>query len=193
MLRKGFIGFSNVRRSTYGSSSRYSQFIRYNSTTSWLNPLSKFKKKEVPKTVNIPSIIIEEPEPNTYSTNSNNTNQHAPSNKALIRDLKHYLKSDVPDIIRVKVLTDKLSQYIHNVPDFALDKQAIPLINKVFMKLQQLGGAQEVLPLPDLLVLFEKSAIAITNTSSLLASLYVPEYVAFLARHFLTDFGGKYQ
>lgn len=154
--------------------------------SAWYSPLSQFGRKRDPARPTSgtnAAIQIEEPE----------TRHAGPSQRptALIQDLKHYLKTDIPDTLQNKILRDKLLQLVATVPDFGVDSAIIPLINKVFLRLRALGGTKTKspvkdlqLPMDEMLKLFERSVLAITAPRAG-AGVYVPEYVALLAKFFL--------
>ncbi|CAH2353002.1 putative mitochondrial group I intron splicing factor CCM1 [[Candida] railenensis] len=189
MIRRGIV--AGAYRHEVLSGQRL--FIR--SKSKWFNPLSRFsnksnKQEHSPQSNQQVSnkshmVTIEEPD-NSYTSGSGKEANHA----SLVRDFNHYLRTDIPDILQQKILTDKLSQYIRVVPDFGSDKTTIPILNKVFLRLYTLQNneIEGTLSLDELLILFEKSTLAVTNESrSNSENFYVPKYLALLARHFYTQ------
>lgn len=188
MIRKGIVAGAYRHEVLYQR-----LFIR--SKSKWFNPLSRFgnkanRQEQSPQPNQQAqhksnTITIEEPD-TSYTSGSGKEANHA----SLVRDFNHYLKTDIPDNLQQKILTDKLSQYIRVVTDFRSDKTTIPMLNKVFLRLYALQNNEikGTLPLDELLILFEKSTLAVANEPrSNSENFYVPKYLALLARYFYTQ------
>lgn len=153
------------------------------SKVSWFNPLSKFNSTKSLDKEKL-DIIIEEPNENIEGTIEGN----------YFRTFKHYLKTtEIPVNLRRRILSEKLSEFVKQVPRFDENPMSLPILNSVFLNLYNLNGRQfedpktgmikGVLNLEDLITLFEKSSIAVSNEKE--RNLLLPEFMAILAQYFL--------
>ncbi|CUM49297.1 uncharacterized protein AC631_03907 [Debaryomyces fabryi] len=154
------------------------------SKVSWFNPLSKFNSQKKNLDKEKLGIIIEEPNENIEATIEGN----------YFRTFKHYLKTtEIPVNLRRRILSEKLSEFVKQVPNFAENPMTLPILNSVFLNLYNLNGRQledpktgmikGVLSLEDLITLFEKSSIAVSNERE--GNLLLSESMAILAQYFL--------
>lgn len=156
-------------------------------SSSWFNLLSKFNNHKKTNALEKETFIIEEPNESTEQTSVE---------AKYFNEFKHYLKTtDIPMNLRRGIISDKLSEFIHKIPNFNLDSSTFSILNSVFLHLFNLNGRsftdsktgkiKGVLSNEDLMLLFEKSSVAITSHST--QNLILPEYMAILAHHYLTQ------
>lgn len=142
-------------------------FVRQKSISSWFQR-PKQPKSKTPGTQKSKLIIEEEDNDKTLQSQ-------------YTYDLKHYLKTtEIPSNLRSRILSTKLSGLIHEVPDFASDKECLRTINSVFMSLNDLqsGEIEKALPMKDLLLLFRSTAAYVLSQDE----YELPQFMAILSQ-----------
>lgn len=146
---------------------------------SWFKPISKFKrskKTNLETSDNKPVIIEEEPDEDFKDPR--------------LRDIRHSLKStDIPDGLRQKILTDKMTWLIE---EYEFSSQLLPLINNVFMELYKLNkytiidrnGGNDIMSEDAITELLKKSFTTLLNEPEVGA---LPEYLLVLIQFSLTN------